>query len=597
MLEPVADAIKAEHGHRAEVHTLPYMARAFDNGYTYADSKVDAIERSEQTLSKVADSCPSTKFTITGFSQGADAAGDLASAIGNGSGPVDAGRVLAVGLLADPGAGTMGAATVGPRTSGTGIADPRPQGMGALAGRVASICGPGDLYCSIDKGSSPILGSLGSILSTSLSALTAGDTAGANTHIATALTSSFANADLPGLGTDVATLGAQLTAPNVDIREVAATATSIAKTIAPLADLFDSGAAHPAVTGQLAAAPVGTAERNASDVLVKAGASHLASVLDTVTRLADTAKKLSRDESLRLPPTAPEVQNLAAAADAIGAQLAPVVSTPSDALASASNVLSVLKPNMVVNQILAVTTGVASLDMPGILDNLNLLQQKIIAADARGAHQIAGELNNQFSPLVKMAAEVDLTWVSQVLAIIPDPSGTAQVASLVASILSHVDIIRLANIVGQIQELAWAAIEKLMPPAGQLPDPIAAAAAMSGLLPLGADLASVAVNMLSGTATNTPPELLGKQSPAVPTGITTQATNLDLPALSPSLAKLAGSQGLDDLAALVREGLNAASFLHSGTHTGYNNLVVDNGGRSAIQWLSDWLNLQIKSAV
>ena len=42
--------------------------------------------------------------------------------------------------------------------------------------------------------------------------------------------------------------------------------------------------------------------------------------------------------------------------------------------------------------------------------------------------------------------------------------------------------------------------------------------------------------------------------------------------------------------------MRAANFLHSDTHTGYNNLVVDNAGRNAIQWLSDWLNLQLKSA-
>ncbi|KXF56480.1 hypothetical protein AXA44_34640 [Rhodococcus sp. SC4] len=49
---------------------------------------------------------------------GSDAAGDLASAIRNGQGPVGADRVLGVALLADPGAGTKGAATVGPKTSG-----------------------------------------------------------------------------------------------------------------------------------------------------------------------------------------------------------------------------------------------------------------------------------------------------------------------------------------------------------------------------------------------------------------------------------------------------------------------------------------------
>ncbi|MFD5330127.1 cutinase family protein, partial [Streptomyces sp. NPDC127092] len=164
ILKPIANTITATHGDRAEVYTLPYMARAFDNGKTYADSKSDARTKAAKLLTDIASKCTRTKFTITGYSQGADAAGDLASDIGNGKGPIPPDRVLAVGLLADPGSGTEGEAVVGPRAAGTGIADPRPQGMGQLSGRVASICYTGkDLYCSIQKGTSPLLGSLGSI--------------------------------------------------------------------------------------------------------------------------------------------------------------------------------------------------------------------------------------------------------------------------------------------------------------------------------------------------------------------------------------------------------------------------------------------------
>ena len=600
MLKPVADALKSAHGSDAEVYTLPYMARAFDNGHTYADSKADALAKSRQVLSEVEKSCPKTKFTIIGYSQGADAAGDLASEIGNGKGPVDAGRVLAVGLLADPGAGTKGAATVGPRTSGHGIADPRPQGMGSLSGRVASICDPGDLYCSIEKGSSPLLGSLGSILTKSPSDVATDTLAGGTSQIATALTSDFSGSDLPVLAANVASLGKQLAEPAVDVKQVAVAATSIAKTLAPLADLLDSGAANPQANGQLAAAPVGTAEYNASEVITNAGQSDLTAALDTATKLADTANKLTSSDggdSLRLPSTSAEVQTLTKAAESLGVQVAPLASTPSDALTSATSVLSVLKPTVVVNQVLNVATGITSLDIPGILTNLTLLPQKVAALDARGAHDIAGQLNNQFSPLITMAAAVDLTWVSQVLSVIPDPSGATQIAALVASILANVDVIKLANIVGQIQEIAWAAVEKLLPPPGQLPDPLGAAAAMTGLVPVGLDLASVAMNMLSGKATKTPPALLGKQANAVSTSITTAAENLDLRQLSNSLVKLSQSQGAEDLAALVGEGLRAADFFTSGAHTNYNALVVDNAGRSAIVWLSDWLNLQIGRAV
>ncbi|RYE38864.1 MAG: cutinase family protein [Hyphomicrobiales bacterium] len=603
ILKPVADAITTAHGDRAEVYTLPYMARAFDNGHTYADSKIDALTKAEAVLTDVASRCTNTKFTITGYSQGADAAGDLASWIGNDHGPVPADRVLAVGLLADPGAGTKGSAIVGPRTSGEGIADPRPQGMGTLSGRVASICDPGDLYCSIRKGDNPLLGSLGSILSktpsTDSDTSNTGDTRNTDgndtARLATVLTSDFSGADLPALGQGVAALSQQLSQPNVDVGGVAATASSIASTLAPIVDLFDSGAAH-AATGQLAAAPVGSPEHSASQVLSKAGASDLSTALTTVTTIADTAGKLAESSSSTVAGTSEDLPQLSTAATTLGGQVAPLTSVPADALASASTVLSVLKPATVVNQVLNVATGVTALDVPGILNNLTVLPQKVAALDAHGAHQVAGELNNQFAPLVKMAAAVDLRWVSQILSVIPDPTGYTQIAALVASILGGVDVIRLATLIGQIQEIAWTAVEKLLPPPGQAPDPVGAGAAMAGLLPVGLDLASVAVNMLSGKATKTPPELLGTTTNAA-TSISTQTENVDLPALTGSLTTMAQSRGAEDLTALVAEGLKAASFFTSGAHTNYNTLVVDNAGRNAITWLSDWLNLQIGRSV
>ena len=50
MLAPVAEAIKAQNGARAQIYTLPYMARAFDNGHTYADSKTDAVSKATAVL-------------------------------------------------------------------------------------------------------------------------------------------------------------------------------------------------------------------------------------------------------------------------------------------------------------------------------------------------------------------------------------------------------------------------------------------------------------------------------------------------------------------------------------------------------------------
>ncbi|ARE37880.1 cutinase (plasmid) [Rhodococcus sp. BH4] len=597
MLKPIAHSIADTNGSAAQIYTLPYMARAFDNGKTYADSKSDGLARTKDVIAEIATKCSDTKFTITGYSQGADIAGDLASEIGNGSGPIKAEQVLAVGLLADPGSGTDGEAVIGPKPSGKGIADPRPQGMGKLSGRVASICDPKDLYCSIQKGSSPVLGSLGSVLTKARSAGGDGQVAD-NSHLATALASDFSQADLPGLATVTGNLTSELskTDGTVDLEKVASSATTLADTISPLAELLGFGGANPVTNGQLAAAPAGTAENNAGHVLDEASKSDLSSALSTVTAIADTASKLASKGSTTLPASSPDLTSLSTAAGTLDSQIAPLLATPSDVLGSASGVLTLLKPTVVVNQVLNVTTGVTSLDMPAILANLTLLPQKVAALDAQGAHTVAGDLNNQFSPLVKMAAGVDLKWVSQVLAVIPDPSGYSQVAALVASILGGVDIVKLANLVGQVQEIAWAAVEKLLPRPGQLPDALGAGAAMTGLLPVGLELASVAVNMLSGKAAETDPALLGKPSSAVARTINTPEQDLDLAALGGSLGGMANSQGANELAALVGEGLDAVSFFASGVHENYNSLVVDNAGRNAIQWISDWLNLQIGRA-
>jgi hypothetical protein len=600
MLAPVAEAITAQNGARAQIYSLPYMASAFDNGHTYADSKADAVSKATAVLKSWADKCRGAKITITGYSQGADAAGDLASAIGHDQGPVDADQVLGVALIADPGAGTKGAAAVGPKTSGEGIAGPRSQGMGKLSGRVASICDPKDLYCSIRKGANPFLGSLGSILSKTPGNTGAG-AGGGNAAVASALTSDFSDADLPGLGSDVDALGRQLrgadTGGSIDVNQIADTATSLSKTLSPLADLLQSGAANTAATAGLAAAPVGTPENAAAQVLTTASHADLTGALDSVATIANTAAKLANSGTTTLPAAAPEISQLSNTAASLGSQIAPVAATPADALSSASSVLSVLKPKVVVDQALNVVTGVTALDIPKILHNLIVLPQKIAAGDVRAARDTARELNVQFEPMVKMAAGVDLKWVSHILAIIPDPSGYTQIAALVTSILGNVDVIKLANIAGQAQEIAWAAADKLVPPPGVLPDPVGAAAQTTVLIPLGLELASVAANMLTGKASKTDPALLGKQTDPVGNAITTQAQTLDLAGLAGSVSTMAQSQGAEDLAAVVGEGLNAASFFASGAHQSYQNLVVDNAGRNAIQWVSDWLNLQITRAV
>ena len=126
ILAAVGNTLKTTYGDTVELFYTPYAASAFDQGQTYGDSKTTAIDTINDKVSTVAANCPQTTFILAGYSQGTDATGDIASAIGNGKGPISADKALAVGLLADPGRGTAGESVVGPPAAGTGIADPRP---------------------------------------------------------------------------------------------------------------------------------------------------------------------------------------------------------------------------------------------------------------------------------------------------------------------------------------------------------------------------------------------------------------------------------------------------------------------------------------
>lgn len=588
MLAAVGNSLKTKYDNKVEIFYTPYSASAFDQGKTYGDSKATAIDAINDKVSTVAAKCPQTTFIFSGYSQGADATGDIASAIGNGKGPISADKVLAVGLLADPGRGTEGESVVGPPVAGTGIADPRPHGMGTLTGRVATICDPQDLYCSIDKSRNSLLGALGTVLSKSPGASNDSMVVGGGSRLATALTSDFSHANLSGIGADVADLAAALNPPagqSVNVSNIAHSATSLLGTLSPLAELLTSEAANPASTSTLSNAPAGTAENAANQVLVNTHASNLPGALSNVNRIAAAATQLIDTGNTSLATSSPEAGALAGTAAALGIQVAPLVTTPPDVLGQASSVLSVLKPRVVVDQVLNIATGITSINYPAILNDLAMLPQKVAALDVAGAHQIAGDLNNQFAPLVKMAAGVDLAWISQILSAIPDPTGTAQIAAVVCDLLSRVDIMRIADNVGQIQEIAWQVLEG---------NP----AALAGLLPIGLDLASAATTMLTGTVNKTDTSLLGTGSaPAVsPAQISRQTQNIDLSELTSSLTVMAGTQDSENLATLVGQGLDAATFAASGAHTNYTQLTVDNTGRNAIQWLTDWFALQIQYA-
>ncbi|MCV7402932.1 cutinase family protein [Mycobacterium fragae] len=155
---------------RVEVYTVPYTAQfhnpfSTDNQMSYNDSRAEGTRAAVKAMTDMNNKCPLTSYVLVGFSQGAVIAGDIASDIGNGRGPVDEDLVLGVTLIADGRRQDGVGNDIGPNPPGQGaevtlhevpvLADlgltmtgARPGGFGALNARTNEICAAGDLICA-----------------------------------------------------------------------------------------------------------------------------------------------------------------------------------------------------------------------------------------------------------------------------------------------------------------------------------------------------------------------------------------------------------------------------------------------------------------
>jgi Cutinase len=171
LLRRVADPIRQEFGaDRVQVYTLPYTAQfhnplSDDGQMSYDDSREEGSRTAVRVLTEMNERCPLSSYVLVGFSQGAVIAGDIASDIGNGRGPVDADLVRGVMLIADGRRQTGSGQEIGPNPPGQGaeitlhevpvlsalgltMTGPRPGGFGLLNDRTYQICAKGDLICS-----------------------------------------------------------------------------------------------------------------------------------------------------------------------------------------------------------------------------------------------------------------------------------------------------------------------------------------------------------------------------------------------------------------------------------------------------------------
>ncbi|MEE3852058.1 cutinase family protein [Gordonia sp. LSe1-13] len=138
-------------GPRTLVHFVGYSATAFPwEKAIYGKSKAQAVANTVGLATTMLRRCPRTQLALTGYSQGADAAGDVAAEIGSGRAAIRPQQVAGVVLLSDPRRSRKDN-LVGYQLDGQGSGGPRLTGMGWLSHKTFSICAPRDLYCNTPR--------------------------------------------------------------------------------------------------------------------------------------------------------------------------------------------------------------------------------------------------------------------------------------------------------------------------------------------------------------------------------------------------------------------------------------------------------------
>ncbi|NKS56351.1 cutinase family protein [Rhodococcus hoagii] len=145
-------------GKSVQVKQVPYAAQrggpvvAGTSGpVTYEQSNREAMVSAFQAITAQAGQCAETKFVLMGDGQGAAVAGDLATTIGNGQGPIPADRLLGAALVADPHqapGGSNGGTMLGGNLDGRGIFGSRALPFGDSASQTVAICNPTDTVCN-----------------------------------------------------------------------------------------------------------------------------------------------------------------------------------------------------------------------------------------------------------------------------------------------------------------------------------------------------------------------------------------------------------------------------------------------------------------
>ena len=120
--------------------------------------------------------------------------------------------------------------------------------------------------------------------------------------------------------------------------------------------------------------------------------------MSTLSPITDTATRLTAFGTTTLTTSSPEVATLAATAATLGNQVAPLATTPRDVLGQASSVLSLLKPQVVVDQVLNIATGLTSINYPAILDDQVAHRETMSTVEHRQSKYLNNRCENSHQP-------------------------------------------------------------------------------------------------------------------------------------------------------------------------------------------------------
>lgn len=152
----VAAGLRDSTGGRVVDHYVSF--NSFPGGLnSYQQIRQGGYNAARGLIARDAAACPHAKFSIFGYSLGADIASLLVQDIAQGKGPIPLDRLTSGVFLANPNRGVPGVEQRGGAPGNTsGAFGALPGGYGAATDRVVDICRQGDIVCDTPEQTGPL---------------------------------------------------------------------------------------------------------------------------------------------------------------------------------------------------------------------------------------------------------------------------------------------------------------------------------------------------------------------------------------------------------------------------------------------------------